>query len=48
MDKPFNLHHTYASQGNYATRHIFGSAAEHTIRMKPLKNSLLWDIQKKK
>ena len=25
MDKPFKLHHTYASQGYYATRQIFGS-----------------------
>ena len=24
MDKPFNLHHTYASQKYYATRQIFG------------------------
>jgi hypothetical protein len=24
MDKPFNLHHTYANQVYYATRQIFG------------------------
>jgi hypothetical protein len=31
MDKPFNLHHTYASQKYYATRQIFGCIPEYTI-----------------